>query len=101
MAENDRADEEGAASGTGEGGLGFHVRCGSVQSAADAESAGQTGWCRMSPGRSVPGLGQSGPKGPQIEALTCLRCSLGAIHLQFGIMRVTDLARNKLFSAAC
>src|SRR3954453_19308801 len=101
MAEDDRPDEKGAASGTGEGGGDIHLRGGGVQPGADAESGGQTGWCRMSPGRSVPGRGQSGPKGPRIEALRYLQCNLGAICLQFGIMQVADLARNRLFSAAC
>src|SRR5262245_24442935 len=51
---------EGAPSRNPESGLGVHLRGRSLQPGADAESAGQPGWCRMSPGRSVPARGQSG-----------------------------------------
>ena len=62
MAEDHRADAEGAASGPGEGGLGVHVRGGGLQLGADEESAGQLSWCRMSQGRSVPARAKAGKK---------------------------------------
>ena len=101
MAEDDRTDAEGATPGNREGGLGVHVRGGSVQLGADAETVGQHGWCRMSQGRRVPGRGQSGRKGPQLEQVTRLRRNLGVVCLRFGIMRVTHLSEKGRFSATC
>jgi hypothetical protein len=48
----------------------------------------------MSQGRSVPEQGQSGRKGPQKEQVSDLRRHLGAVCLQFGIMKVTDFAEK-------
>ena len=101
MAEDDRPDAEGAASGNRQGRLGVHICRGGVQPGADAQTAGQSGWCSMSQGRSVPARGQSGRKGPQIEQVSHLRGNLGAVCLQFGIMKVTDFAREDRFSAHC
>src|SRR5262249_13856558 len=66
MAEDYRSYAEGAASRNPESGLGVHLRGRRLQPGADAESAGQPGWCRMSQGRSVPARGQNEP---QIETL--------------------------------
>jgi hypothetical protein len=54
----------------------------------------------MSQGRSVPEQGQSGRKGPQKEQVSDLRRHLGAVCLQFGIMKVTDFAEKGRFSAS-
>src|SRR5271169_462653 len=101
MAEDDRTDAEGAASGNREGGLGVHVRGGGVQLGADAETVGQRGWCLMSQGRGVPERGQSGRKEPQIEQVTRLWRNLGVVYFRFGIMRVTYLSEKGCFSATC
>ena len=61
---------EGAASGDSQSRLGVHIRCGGLQPGADADSAGEPGWCRMSQGRSVPARRRSGQNEPQIQALT-------------------------------
>ena len=55
---------KGAASRDRESGVGVHVRDGSVQPGAHAESAGAAGRCRMSPGRSVFERPEKGPLGP-------------------------------------
>jgi hypothetical protein len=55
----------------------------------------------MSKGRSVPGLGQSGPQEPQVEAVTLFRISLGHMHFQFDIRWVADLLWDRRFSASC
>src|SRR5450755_2173499 len=101
MAEDDRPDEEGAASGNREGGLGVHLRSGGIQLGANAESTGQPGWCRMSQGRSVPERGQSDRKGSQLEQVIPLSGSLGVPCLQFGIMKVTAYVEKGRFSASC
>src|SRR5215472_14763179 len=101
MAEDYRSYTEGAASRDPESGLGVHLRGLSLQPGADAESAGQPGWCRMSQGRSVPERGQSGQNEPQIEGLRHFQSNLGCFCLQFGITQVTTLAENHLFSANC
>src|SRR5689334_16943267 len=101
MFEDDRTDAEGSTSRNREGGLGVHFRCGGIQPGATAKTTGQTGWCSMSQGRSVPERGQSGRKWPQIEQVSHLPGNLGAVCLQFGIMKVTDFAREYRFSAHC
>src|SRR5438876_10084126 len=101
MAEDDRADAEGAASGNREGGLGVHLRGGGLQSGADAKVAGQPGWCGMSQGSSVPERGQSGQKGPQIDQVTLLRRSSGVRCLRSGTITVANFAEKRRFSAAC
>ncbi len=53
-----------------EGQLVVHLRRCRVQSGADAKSAGASGWCGMSEGRSVPARGANGQKEPQLQALT-------------------------------
>ena len=55
----------------------------------------------MSQGRSVPARGGIGQKGPQLQALTRLKRTLGVTLMRFGIMRVADLTQNEAFSAAC
>src|SRR5437660_220197 len=62
VAQNDRGDAEGAASGHSQGRLGIHLRGGGVQPGADAKPAGQPGWCRMSQGISIPARGESEEK---------------------------------------
>jgi hypothetical protein len=47
-----------------------YVRGSGVQPGEDAKADGHLSWCRMSPGRSVPGLGRNGQIDPQIQALS-------------------------------
>src|SRR5215475_4216879 len=97
MAEDYRSYAEGAASRNPESGLGVYLRGRSLQPGADAESAGQPGWCRMSQGRSVPARGQSGQNEPLIEALTHFQRNLGCFCLQFGIKQVTTFLKTAFF----
>jgi hypothetical protein len=84
-----------------QGGVGVHLCGGGLQSGADAESAGQPGWCRMRHRRSVPACGESGQKEPQIQSLTLSAVRCGAVYLQFGIVRVADFSKTHRFSASC
>ena len=101
MVEDNRTDAEGPTSRNREGGLGVHVRGGSLQPGEDEKSAGQLTWCRMSQGRSVPARGQSGQNAPQLQALTCLKSSAEGASSEFGIMRVADFSKIARFSASC
>lgn len=89
MAEDDRRDAEGKASGTGQCGMGIHVRGSGLQSGAHAEAAGQSGWCPMSQGRSVPAVNKTGPRRPQKETFGLCATILGREYPQLGKMRVT------------
>ena len=76
LAEDNRADAQGATPGDFQSGVGVHVRGCRLQSGADAESERQLSWCLMSPGSSVSELPQRGEKKPYLQALTRLRRSL-------------------------
>src|ERR1051325_10801800 len=101
MDEGHRADAQDEASRAGESGVAVYVRGGGVQPRADAEADGDLSWCRMSPGRSVPGLGRNRQLGPQIQPLTVLLRGTVRLPHQFGKNEVAESARNCRFSAAC
>src|ERR1700754_842744 len=70
MAEDNRADAEGAAPRNREGRLGIHLRGGGIQPDAHAETTGQLGWCRMSQGKKCAHARPKHAKGPPVKALS-------------------------------
>jgi hypothetical protein len=78
-------------------GVGVHVRRRGVQPGANAESAGQPGWCRMSRGRSVSARGESGQNKPADTTTYSFQMHLGVVCPLSGIMRVTDVFTNSRF----
>jgi len=68
--------------------MGVHVGGGGLQSSAYAKTAGQSGWCPMSQGRSVPMVGDSGARKPEKERFGLRAIILGQEHPQFGKMRL-------------
>ncbi len=97
MAEDDRADAEGAAPRDRKGGLGVHLRGGGIQPDTYPETAGQPGWCPMSQGEVCPRAGRRGQKGPQVESFSLFGSILELACLYFDLMRVADSARNRRF----
>src|SRR5215467_10165250 len=97
MAEDNRADAQGATPGDFQSGVGVHVRGRRLQFGTDAESERQLGWCRMSRGSSVSVLPKTGEKMPYLQALMSLRGSFSR-SIKIGLR---DSRKNIRFSAAC
>src|SRR5690349_11987674 len=97
LAEDNRADAQGATPGDFQSGVGVHVRGRRLQLGADAESERQLSWCRMSRGSSVSVLPKTGEKKPYLQALMTSR---GNFNRSIKI-ELRNSLKNTRFSAAC